>query len=297
MHLNKPWSSDEITRAYLDSLLLETRYLDSDLASTKLELYGETFESPIMTAALSHLGGTHENGMVEFAKGAQMAGVVHWVGMGDEQELEAIMTTGAKTIKIIKPHADNEEIFRRIDHAVKAGVFAVGIDIDHAFNGDGGYDLINGLPMKPKSVDEIHEFVKACSVPFIIKGVLSVSDAKKCVKAGAKGIVISHHHGIMNYSVPPLMVLPEIVKAIGHQIPIFVDCGITSGMDAFKALALGATAVSVGRDLMEPLKKGGKEAVCERLKELNRQLISTMSRTGALDVNSIDSSVIWQKNF
>lgn len=74
--------SNQITRDYFDSILLETRYWDSDLPSTKMELYGETFETPIMTAALSHLHDICDNAMAEFGKGAKDAGAVHWVGMG-----------------------------------------------------------------------------------------------------------------------------------------------------------------------------------------------------------------------
>ena len=107
----------------------------------------------------------------------------------------------------------------------------------------------------------------AAKVPFIVKGVLSPEDAEKSVKAGAAGLVVSHHHGMMQYSVPPLKVLPEILSAVGGSVPVFVDCGIESGMDAYKCLALGAAAVSVGRHLM-PLLKQGPEAVAARIMEM-----------------------------
>ena len=81
-----------------------------------------------------------------------------------------------------------------------------------------------------------------CRIPFIVKGILSVQDAYKCLQAGAAGIVVSHHHGIMDYALPPLKILPRIVKAVGGRMPVFVDCGIASGMDAMKALLLGRTA-------------------------------------------------------
>ena len=177
-------NSDKITRDYFDSLLLESRYIDSDLPSTKLELYGRSFDTPVMTAALSHLGNTAENGMVIYAQAAAKANAVHWVGMGEDKELEDITATGAATIKIIKPHADNKEVFRKIEHAKKAGCFAVGMDIDHAFNGSGGYDNVLGLPMKPKTTEELRDFVDAAEIPFIVKGVLSTKDAEKCLKAG-----------------------------------------------------------------------------------------------------------------
>ncbi len=287
--------SNKITRDYFDSLLLETRYIDSDLPDTTFELWGETFKTPIMTAALSHLHNICDNAMVEIAKGASNAGAVHWVGMGELDEMENIFAN-AKTVRIIKPHANNDDVLLRIEHAVRCGAFAVGMDIDHAFSWNGGYDNVLGLPMKPKSLDEIKAFVSAAKVPFVIKGVLSVSDAVKCAEAGVKGIVVSHHHGIMNYAVPPLMALPKIKEAVGNSMKIFVDCGIESGMDVYKALALGADAVCVGRNLMGPLAEGAG-GVERRINDLNKELCAAMARTGVRSLGKFDPSVVYFRNF
>ena len=138
--------SDKITRDFFDSLLLESRYLDSDLATTDLEIFGQHFSTPIMTAALSHLGGKGkssasfieekaESGMIVYAEAAAKSNTLHWVGMGDDQELEDIVATGAKTVKVIKPHADNKEVFRKMEHAVKTGCVAA---VHDGFNAGGG---------------------------------------------------------------------------------------------------------------------------------------------------------------
>ncbi len=287
---------DKITRDYFDSLLLETRYVDSELPSTSFTLFGESFDTPIMTAALSHLGNTAADGMVTYARAAALCNAVHWVGMGDESELESILATGARTVKIIKPHADNTVVFTKIAHAVKSGCFAVGMDVDHSFNANGGYDSVFGLPMKAKSTEELAEFVAAAGIPFIAKGILSARDAEKCLKAGCAALVVSHHHGMMPYSVPPLMVLPEILSATGGSVPVFVDCGIESGMDAYKCLALGASAVSVGRHLM-PLLKKGPEAVASRMSEMTAELAGVMARTGVRSLADMDPSVIHRRTF
>lgn len=287
---------DKITRDCFDSLLLETRYLDSTVPSTGMELFGKVFDTPIMTAALSHLGNTTPGGMTIYAQAAKLSGAVHWVGMGSDSELEDIIATGADVIKIIKPHADNAEVLRKISHAVKAGCFAVGMDIDHAFNSSGGYDSVFGLPMKAKSTDEIAEFASAAGIPFIVKGVLSPRDAEKCLKAGCAGIVVSHHHGMMPYSVAPLMVLEDILNAVGRQIPVFVDCGIESGMDAYKCLALGAKAVSVGRHLM-PFLKDGAEKTADRIRQMTAELAGVMARTGVASLDSMDPTVIHKRTF
>lgn len=288
--------TDEITREYFDSMLITPRYLDSDLPDLSIEMFGRTYKTPIMTAALSHLHNTCENGMVEFAKGAKEMGALHFVGMGEDKELEDIIASGADTVKIVKPHADDAEVFRKIEHAVKNGAVAVGMDIDHAISWNGEYDNVFGLPMRPKTTAQLAEYVKAAGVPFIVKGVLSASDAEKCVEAGAAAVLVSHHHGIMNCMVPPLFILPEIVAAVNGQAKIIVDCGIESGMDVFKALALGADGVGVGRNLMGPLKDGAK-GVAARIDEMNRELITVMARTGAKTVAEIDPSVIRYRSF
>ena len=285
--------ANQITREFFDSLLIEMRHIDSVIPSTKLELYGETFDTPVMMAALSHLNNVREHGMTEMARGACAANAVNWAGMGDETELEEITATGARTIKVIKPYSDNDCIFRRIEHAEKCGVLAVGMDLDHSFNAKGQHDNVLGLQMSPKSLAEIKEFVRATKLPFVIKGVLSEQDTYKCLEAGVRGIVVSHHHGIMKYAIPPLMILPKIAAIIDHRIPIFVDCGVASGMDVFKALALGADAVSAGRIIMGPLGTDGAEGVKNLILDMTEELAGAMARTGSRDIRHIDSSVIW----
>lgn len=292
----KRGDANEITRAYFDSLLLEARYIDSDTPSTQIDLFGDHFDTPIMTAALSHMHRIYENGMVELATGAKNSGAVYWTGMGDEAELEAITATGARTIKIIKPYVDNEVIFNKITHAKSISVLAVGMDIDHSFGNDGTYDNVLGFDMRPKNFEELKMFVDAARpLPFIVKGVLSVSDAMKCLAAGAAGIVVSHHHGRLAYAVPPLQILPEIVKAIDGHMKIFVDCCIESGVDAYKALALGADAVCVGQALIPDLKEGGHQGVTDKINKLTDELKYAMAYTGVKSMDAFDSSVIWHR--
>jgi len=285
--------SNQITREYFDSLLIEMRHIDAVLPNTTFNLFGETFRTPITTAALSHLNKHHLQGMAELARGAKIANAVMFAGMGDDEELSNITATGAKTIKIIKTYADNNRIYSQIAHAQKCGCLAVGMDFDHAYNGRGEYDVVLGDEMTGKTLDELKQFVKYTSLPFVVKGVLSVVDALKCMEAGVQGIVVSHHAGIMPCAIPPLMILPKIVEAVKGKMKIFVDCGIQSGYDAFKALALGADAVSVGRPLMNPLKDNGAEGVATVIKEYTAQLAGAMARTATSNVTNIDKTLIW----
>lgn len=284
----------KITRDYLDSMTIETRMIDSVVASTEMTLFGQTFATPIMTAPLSGLGAICSNPMVEVAKGAKEAGAVMWVGIGEEEELKAIIETGAKTVKIVKPYKDNDLILAKIAQAEKHGAFAVGMDIIFFFGGKKEDSLIRPDLMGPKTLAEIKSFVQATKLPFILKGVLSEQDAGKALEVGAAGIVVSHHGGAtLDYAVPPLKILPRIAKVIDGKIPIFVDSGITRGTDVFKALALGANGVLVGRTAMAGLAAEAAEGVRKIITGTNEELRRVMSLTGSSNLAEIDSELIW----
>ena len=289
--------SDHITRAYMDSLLVEVRHLDAVMPSTEMTLFGRTFATPVATAALSHLSGTYPDGMAAMAEGAAAANALVFSGMGPRTELERMIATGASVIKIIKPYADRELVMAKIRHAEEHGALAVGIDTDHAFDRNHGYDEIEGRSMYPLSSRELSEMVKATKLPFFIKGVLSRAEARKCLDCGVQGMVVSHHNGRVDFAVPPLMVLPEIAEECAGQAALFVDCGIQSGMDVFKALALGATGCCVGRPLMPPLKEHGPDGVRGVIENITKDLRYTMAMTASPDIMHIDRSLVRQANF
>lgn len=292
-----PKSSAKITRDYIDSLLIIPRYLDAVMPDTTMELFGRKFDTPVMTGALSHLNSVCPNGMTEMAKGAAQAHAVMWAGTGSKEELEAMVATGASVIKIIKPYADISLLKDRIDHAKGCNVLAVGIDIDHAINRKAQFDSDDGIPLAPLSSQVLKELVAYAEIPMVIKGVLSVADACKCAQAGVAGIVLSHHNGRIDYAVPPMLMLPEIRNAVGDTMKIFVDCSLNSGVDAFKALALGADACSYGRHLRDALAKGGAEGVASEIVQLNRELKHAMGMTACGDIRSIDRSLMYHRSF
>lgn len=288
---SQPGNSPKITRSYFDSLMVEFRVIDAVMASTQTVFFGEEFSTPVMPAALSTLDRICPNGMVEVAKAAAEAGTLMWTGIGSEKELRAIVETGAKTVKIIKPYRDRDSIFEKIDLAEQCGAFAVGMDVCFGFGMKNGF---SPAPMSPKSLDDLRVFIQSSKLPFIIKGVLSERDAVKALEAGAAGIVVSHQGGtVLDFAIPPVMVLPRIAKIINRKIPIFVDCGIASGMDAFKALALGASGVCVGKAIMAGLAVEGCAGVTKVLQSFTTDLQRVMSLTGAMTVDSIDPDVIW----
>lgn len=284
--------SNKATESYFDEILVEMRHIGAVAPDTGLELFGRHFDTPIMTAALSHLKGLDGDGMVQMAEGAKQAAALTWVGMTEPEQFAAIAATGAPLMRIIKPYADEREILSRIEQAEELGALAVGMDIGHIFNSKGQPDTVLGKPMSPKSFEDIQSYCKHTKLPFIVKDVLSAKEAQLCLDAGAGGILVSHHHGIMPSAVPPLMVLPEIVKVVNGRVPVFVDCSITNGADAFKALALGATAVNVGRALMQPIREKGEAGARQTIETITAELAGMMAHTATPDLRHIDPSLL-----
>lgn len=308
---NNPWPGPEglipvtsgkaddanvINRRYLDSLLVEMRVIDTVKPCLTTRIFGREFSSPIMMPAFSHLNKVGKNGrkpMEEYALAAKQLRLLNWVGMEPDGEYAGIAAVDAPTVRIIKPFADHDIILEQIDFAVKHGAIAVGVDIDHIANKDGGYDVVDGHPLGPVTLADLKYYVKAARVPFVAKGVLSVNDALKARDAGCKAVLVSHHHGRIPFGIPPTAVLPRIKDALqGSGIMIFCDCGIDTGYDAYKALALGADAVAVGRGILAPLLKEGTEGVERKIRQMNEQLSELMLYTGIKDTASFDSSII-----
>ena len=286
-------NSNTITREYLDSLLIETRYMNSTNPTIEFELYGKKFSSPIMTAALSHLDHFGEPGMAEgVAVGAKEADCVLWYGMAEEEEIERLAAKGPAMIEIIKPYGNRDLILKKMEHAQKLGLLAVGIDIDHPFNDDGSPDPCEGNPLKAPTTLELREICEAVDLPVIVKGVLSCYDADQAMEAGVQGMVLSHHNNRIEYAVPPLMALPEIAKLTKGEIPLFVDCMIQTGMDAFKSLCLGAKGVCIGRPLMTAYKNDKEHGVRDYLLKARDELAKAMAYTGCTDLSKMDASVI-----
>ena len=286
-------NSNRISREYLDSLLIETRYMDSATPDPTYELYGVKAASPIMTAALSHLDHFMFPGAADaLAKDAKDAGAILWYGMAEEEEIGRLAAFGAPMIEIIKPYADRDRIYRKMEHARTLGLLAVGIDIDHPFAEDGSADFVDGVEMAPLRTSELEEITRNVSLPVIIKGVLSRRDAERCLGAGARGLVLSHHNNRIEYALPPLALLPEIAGLAGKNIPVFVDCEIRTGMDAFKALSLGASGVCIGRPLMTAIKEDPESGAGNYLRKANDELKKAMAYTGCTSLSKMDPTVI-----
>jgi len=287
---NPAEDSIRIAREYMDSLQVESRLLGAEEPSSDFEFLGERFSTPVMTAALSHID------LKGMAEGAVRAGAAVSIGMGDNETLKSVLDTGAKVMKIVKPYANRDDIRDRIRFAEAHGAIAVGIDVEHSIHADDpSPDNVFGFEMKLPSLGELRDFIRSTRLPFFIKGALSVQDAVRCVELGCAGVILSHHNGIMRCAVPPVRLLPKIRQAVGRKLILIADGGMESGFDVFKALALGADAVTVGRPLMAPLKEKGPAGVKDVLDAMTAQLRVMMYRTASRDLKHIDPSVIWER--
>lgn len=287
--------SNEITERYMDSILIKERLIDSTVADTSVELFGEKFASPVMMPAFSHLRqyeGRKLSGLEEYSIAARNKNILNFVGMMENDMFKRIADTGAKTIRIVKPYADNAKVRDQMKFAEDNGAFGIGMDIDHIFGAE-GLDVVVGEKMDVQTSDMIRSYIESTKLPFVVKGVLSEEEAVKCADLGAKAIIVSHHHGRLPYAVPPMMILPSIRKALaGRDVKIFVDCGIASGADVYKCLALGADAAAVGRSMLPALEVEGTLGVEKFIERVNSELRFIMSCTGFKTTDQIDDSCI-----
>jgi len=124
--------------------------------------------------------------------------------------------------------------------------------------------------------------------PIIIKGIQSVEDAKAAAKLGVQGIILSNHGGRQFDRGPvPLEILPEVVKAVGNKVEIYIDGGIMSGLDALGAIALGAKAVFIGRAYLYGAMANGEAGVEQVIEIMRREFENGMALIGATNIAEV----------
>ena len=149
-------------------------------------------------------------------------------------------------------------------------------------------------PAGSKSVAELAEIVKLAARPFIVKGVMTIKGALKAKEAGAAAIVVSNHGGrVLDQCPATAEVLPEIAEALkGSGVKILVDGGIRTGVDVFKALALGADAVLICRPFVTAVYGGGEEGVKCYIDKIAAELADTMQMCGAHSLAEITRDMV-----
>ena len=264
------------------------------------EIFGRTFKYPIFAAPIGamklHYGDKYDD--LEYndilVSSCADAGIAAFTGDGTnpavmEGATRAIKQKDGNGIPTVKPW-DINTLKEKLAMIKDAGSFAVAMDIDAA-----GLPFLKNLtpPAGSKTVEELREIVKEAEVPFIIKGIMTVKGALKAKEAGAAAIVVSNHGGrVLDQCPATAEVLAEIADAVGNDMKILVDGGIRSGVDIFKALALGADAVLIGRPFVTAVYGGGAEGVAAYTAKLAVELEDTMAMCGAHSLSEISRDMV-----
>jgi isopentenyl diphosphate isomerase/L-lactate dehydrogenase-like FMN-dependent dehydrogenase len=139
--------------------------------------------------------------------------------------------------------------------------------------------------------DYLERLKDATSMKILVKGIVTREDAARCLEHGADGIIVSNHGGRSDENLRGAIdCLPEVVAAVRGRIPVFVDSGFRRGTDIFKALALGATAVGVGRPYIWGLGSFGQQGVERVIDILTRELRIVMTQMGTAKISDISRS-------
>lgn len=288
-------------------LAMDTIFGQED-ASTETELFGRTFAMPIMVGPLGdvrrHYGDAYDD--LTYNEAALMAahdaGTLAWTGDGLRAEVHEnacalIKRLGGTGVTTIKPW-DMGTLQGKLARALDAHPLAIACDIDAA-----GLPFLKGQepPAGPKDVSQLREIADACHAGgcrFVLKGILTVGGARKAAEAGVDGIVVSNHGGRVLDGVPATAeVLPEIADAVGDSLTVLVDGGIRSGVDVFRALALGAQAVLVCRPMAVALYGGGREGVRDYLRQLQGELADTMAMCGVNRISDISREMVMESRW
>ena len=268
---------------------------------TSFELFGHKVDIPVFAAPVGamqlHYGDKYNDLQYNdiLVSACAQAGIAAFTGDGTnpavmEAAAEALKKNGGCGVPTVKPW-NTDTIREKMELVKAADPFAIAMDIDAA-----GLPFLKNLtpPAGSKTVEELKEISAMAGKPFILKGIMTVSGALKALEAGASGIVVSNHGGrVLDQCPATAEVLPAIVDAVGGRMTVLVDGGIRTGMDVFKALALGADAVLIGRPFVNMVYGGGAEGVQVYVDKLKAELADTMAMCGAHSLSDIKRSMIY----
>ena len=268
---------------------------------TSAHLFGRDFVLPVFAAPVGamqlHYGDKYTD--LEYndilVSACASAGIAAFTGDGTnpavvEAAAEALKKSGGLGVPTIKPW-NKETIREKMALVNAADPFAIAMDIDAA-----GLPFLKNLtpPAGSKTVEELREIAEIAGKPFILKGIMTVSGARKALEAGASGIVVSNHGGrVLDQCPATAEVLPAIVDAVGGRMTVLVDGGIRTGMDVFKALALGADGVLIARPFVTMVYGGGAEGVQVYVDKLKAELSDAMAMCGAHCLHDINRSMLF----
>lgn len=269
---------------------------------TSLELFGKKFKYPFFAGPVGavnlHYGDKYDDLAYNniLVDACAKAGIAAFTGDGTnaavmEGATAAIAASGGMGVPTVKPW-NLDTIREKMELVKTSGAFAVAMDVDAA-----GLPFLKNMtpPAGSKTVDELKDIAEMAGVPFIVKGIMTRKAALKAKEAGAAAIVVSNHGGrVLDQCPSTAEVLEEITGAVGGRIKVLVDGGIRSGVDIFKALAMGADGVLICRPFVTAVYGGGAEGVQCYIDKLGAELADTMAMCGASTLSDISREMLWR---
>jgi len=297
--------------------LLPSRLGELATPATATNILGTPMAFPLLVSPTAGHSQFHPDGEVATRKGAAAASSTPMIVSNNASlPIDKIGAAAASPFWFqLYPKQELDANRRALDAAQQAGCRAVVVTIDQqaVFSEVTEHDQhLSGIavPRAPRRqtftnpyrvadnrlwyewsfFDQIRPFVK---VPVLAKGILTPEDALLCLDHGLDGIYVSNHGGrSLDYGPSTLEVLPEIVDAVRGRVPVLFDSGIRRGADILKALALGASAVCVGRAPIWGLSAFGPAGVQKALEILQAELVQAMQEAGRPTLASLDRSLL-----
>jgi isopentenyl diphosphate isomerase/L-lactate dehydrogenase-like FMN-dependent dehydrogenase len=308
------WTRHENEAAYKRVTIVPHYLSGLGDADTSTTLLGNKLSMPIIVTVMGGHGLAHASAESGSARGAAAAGTLMIAPSQSNVTLEDTMKAGngPKFFQIYIP-SDRGVARDVLVRAKNAGYKAITVTIDNVVPSNRETDIRNHFhsalpnanfpgeataygqsPFKTNlGWDDIAFAHDVTGLPVFIKGVLSPAVAEEAVKRGVAGIQVSNHGGRQLDDTPAsFTVLPRIAEAVGGRIPIIVDGGVRRGQDVFKALAMGANVVAVGRPVLYGLALGGWMGVQGVLEHLNGELKMTMRLAGARTIADVSKAYL-----
>ncbi len=319
-------------RLAFDRIRLLPRILrDVSSIDTTIELLGRKHDFPILIAPTGYHMLMHPRGELETVAGANLAGCTLCAASFSNYTIEQ-MAAASQQALWFQLYVQNDREFTKnlIRRAIDAGCEAFCLTVDVPTNGPRDRELKAGFALpsgvQRANLSELGSFVAAGAhrpngrniysathaanvtwkdvawlrslipVKFLLKGVLHPLDAELAWQAGCDGIIVSNHGGRSVDTVPASIdALPAVAAQLNRRLPILLDGGIRRGSDVFKALALGASAVLVGRPALWGLAVGSAAGVARAIEILRTELEMTMGLVGCPNLESIGPSFLFSK--
>ncbi|KAF3638266.1 Peroxisomal (S)-2-hydroxy-acid oxidase GLO1 [Capsicum annuum] len=291
------WTLQENRNAFSRILFRPRILVDVNNIDTTTSVLGFKVSMPIMVAPSAMQKMAHPEGENATARAASAAGtimvykdrnvVLQLVKRAERAGFKAIALT-VDTPRLGRREADIKNRFVLPPHLRLKNFEGLDLGKIHKTDDSGLASYVAGQVDRSLSWKDVKWLQKITHLPILLKGVLTAEDARLGVEAGAAGIIVSNHGARqLDYAPATVMALEEVVEAVNGRIPVFLDGGIRRGTDVFKALALGASGVFIGRPVVFSLAVDGEAGVRKVLQMLHDEFELTMALSGCRSIKEI----------